>query len=142
MKTMKGAMDSNKKKVMEVNRRVKEHQKVFRPRNKDVNAMKVTMKAMKRRVSRPELHKALIRDIKWTLLKTNTICKARKAQGLATKIFGALRLKPPDTNPPKEKGVFWKCWNMQYPSDGKKHKLIGLWIDLKNKSVNEKWHRK
>ena len=55
-------MDSNKKKVMEVNRRVKEHQKVFRPRNKDVNAMKamkVTMKAMKRRVSRPELHKAL-----------------------------------------------------------------------------------
>ena len=135
-------MDSNKKKVMEVNRRVKEHQKVFRPRNKDVNAMKVTMKAMKRRVSRPELHKALIRDIKWTLLKTNTVCKARKAQGLATKIFGALRLKPPDTNPPKEKGVFWKCWNMQYPSDGKKHKLIGLWIDLKNKSVNEKWHRK
>ena len=83
MKTMKGAMDSNKKKVMEVNRRVKEHQKVFRPRNKDVNAMKamkVTMKAMKRRVSRPELHKALIRDIKWTLLKTNTVCKARKAR--------------------------------------------------------------
>ena len=175
MKTMR-AMDSNKKKVMD--RRVKEHQKVFRPRNKDVNAMKamiplralikeakkeldakkvlrpsnkdanamkamkVTMKAMKRRVSRPELHKALIRDIKWTLLKTNTVCKARKAQGLATKIFGALRWKPPDTNPPKEKGVFWKCWNMQYPSDGKKHKLIGLWIDLKNKSVNEKWHRK
>ena len=104
---------------------------------KDLNAMKamkVTMKAMKRRVSRPELHKALIRDIKWTLLKTNTVCKARKAQGLATKIFGAL-LKPT--------GVFWKCWNiMQYPSDGKKHKLIGLWIDLKNKSVNEKWHRK
>ena len=51
MKTMKGAMDSNKKKVMD--RRVKEHQKVFRPRNKDVNAMKamkVTMKAMKLRV--------------------------------------------------------------------------------------------
>ena len=59
MKTMR-AMDSNKKKVMD--RRVKEHQKVFRPRNKDVNAMKamkVTMKAMKLRVSRPELHKAL-----------------------------------------------------------------------------------
>ena len=149
MKTMKGAMDSNKKKVMD--RRVKEHQKVFRPRNKDVNAMKamkVTMKAMKRRVGRPrvrrppELHKALIRDIKWTLLKTNTVCKARKAQGLATKIFGALRLKPPDTNPPKEKGVFWKCWKMQYPSDGKQYKLSGLWIDLKNNSVNEKWHRK
>ena len=54
-------MDSNKKKVMEVNRRVKEHQKVFRPRNKDVNAMKamkVTMKAMKLRVSR-DLSKAL-----------------------------------------------------------------------------------
>ena len=54
------AMDSNKKKVMD--RRVKEHQKVFRPRNKDVNAMKamkVTMKAMKLRVSRPDLHKAL-----------------------------------------------------------------------------------
>ena len=75
------------------------------------------------------------------LLKAK-VCKARKAQTLATKIFDALRLKPPDTNPPKEKGVFWKCWNMQYPSDGKKHKLIGLWIDLKNKSVNEKWHRK
>ena len=74
-------MDSNKKKVMEVNRRVKEHQKVFRPRNKDVNAMKVTMKAMKLRVSRPELHKALmqriIQDAK--LLKTNTGRKARKA---------------------------------------------------------------
>ena len=116
---------------------LKDAKKVFRPSNKDVNAMKVvkvTMKAMKRRVSRPELHKALIRDIKWTLLKTNTVCKARKAQGLATKIFGAL-LKPT--------GVFWKRWNiMQYPSDGKKHKLIGLWIDLKNKSVNEKWHRK
>ena len=137
------AMDSNKKKVMD--RRVKEHQKVFRPRNKDVNAMKamkVTMKAMKLRVSGSELHKALTKYIKFTLLKTNTVCKARKAQSLATKIFGALGLKPQYTNPTKEKGVFWKCWTMQFPQDGKKHKLIGLWIDLKNKSVNEKWHRK
>ena len=55
-------MDSNKKKVMKVNRREKEHRPRARPRNKDVNAMKamkVTMKAMKRRVSRSELHKAL-----------------------------------------------------------------------------------
>ena len=55
-------MDSNKKKLMKVNRRETEHQPRARPRNKDVNAMKamkVTMKAMKLRVSRPELHKAL-----------------------------------------------------------------------------------
>ena len=57
-------MDSNKKKVMD--RRVKEHQKVFRPRNKDVNAMKamkVTMKAMKLRASGSKLYKALKQSI-------------------------------------------------------------------------------
>ena len=104
-------MDSNTKKVMD--RRVKEHQKVFRPRNKDVNAMKamkVTMKAMKRRVSRSELHKALIKYIKFMFLKTNM-------------------QYPSDIL-------------VQYPSDAKQYKLSGLWIDLKNKSVNEKWHRK
>ena len=105
-------MDSNKKKV--IDRRVKEHQKVFRPRNKDVNAMKamkVTMKAMKLRVSRPELHKALIKYIKFTYLKTNMQYPSELL--------------------------------MQYPSvDVKQYELSGLWIDLKNNSVNEKWHRK
>ena len=71
----------------------------IRASNKDVNAMKamkVTMKAMKRRVSRPELHKkALIKDIKLLLLKINTEGKARKAQSLATQIFGVLRLNEP-----------------------------------------------
>ena len=107
---MQGAMDSNKKKVMKVNRREKEHQPRARPRNKDVNAMKVTMKAMKLRVSRSELHKALIKYIKFTYLKTNM-------------------QYPSDIL-------------MQYPSDAKQYKLSGLWIDLKNNSVNEKWHRK
>ena len=125
-------MDSNKKKVMEVNRRVKEHQKVFRPRNKDVNAMKamkVTMKAMKLRVSRPELHKALIKDIKFTLLKTNTECKARKAQSLATKIFGALRLNDEPRRAKNFRSVLEVLENEVSQS-------------VKNNSVNEKWHRK
>ena len=106
-----------------------------------MKAMKVTMKAMKLRVSRSELHKALIKDIKFTLLKTNTVCYASKAQTLATKFFDAIS-DVRYTNPGKEKGVTWKCWNMQYPSDGKQYKLSGLWIDLKDNSVNEKWHRK
>ena len=100
--------------------------------------MRVMMKAMKLRVSRSELYKALKNDIMRALLKAK-VCKARKAQTLATKIFDALKLKPPDTNPGKEKGVTWKCWKMQYPSDGKQYKLSGLRIDLKNNSVNEKW---
>ena len=123
------AMDSNKKKVMD--RRVKEHQKVFRPRNKDVNAMKamkVTMKAMKLRVSRPELHKALIKDIKFTLLKTNTECKARKAQSLATKIFGALRLNEPR-----------RAKNFRSVLEVLENEVSQ---SVKNNSVNEKWHRK
>ena len=105
------AMDSNKKKVMD--RRVKEHQKVFRPRNKDVNAMKamkVTMLSQKMPVSRSELHKALIQYIKFAYLKTNM-------------------QYPSDIL-------------VHYPSDAKQYELSGLWIDLKNNSVNEKWHRK
>ena len=92
---------------------LKDAKKVFRPSNKDVNAMKamkVTMKAMKRRVSRSELHKALIKYIKFMFLKTNM-------------------QYPSDIL-------------VQYPSDAKQYKLSGLWIDLKNNSVNEKWHRK
>ena len=125
-------MDSNKKKVMEVNRRVKEHQKVFRPRNKDVNAMKamkVTMKAMKLRVSGSELHKALTKYIKFTLLKTNTECKARKAQSLATKIFGALRLNDEPRRAKNFRSVLEVLENEVSQS-------------VKNNSVNEKWHRK
>ena len=98
---------------------------------KDLNAMKamkVTMKAMKRRVSRPELHKALIKDIKFTLLKTNTVCKARKAQGLATKIFGALRL-----NEPQRAKIFRSVLEVLENEVSQ---------SVKNNSVNEKWHRK
>ena len=121
-------MDSNKKKLMKVNRREKEHQPRARPRNKDVNAMKVTMKAMKLRVSRSELHKALIKDIKFTLLKTNTECKARKAQSLATKIFGALRLNEPQ-----------RAKNFRSVLDVLENEVSQ---SVKNNSVNEKWHRK
>ena len=73
MKTLKALLKDAKKDL--------DAKKVLRPSNKDANAMKamkVTMKAMKRRVSRPELHNGLIRDIKWTLLKTNTVCKPAK----------------------------------------------------------------
>ena len=93
-----------------------------------MKAMKVTMKAMKLRVSRPELHKALIKDIKFTLLKTNTECKARKAQSLATKIFGALRL-----NEPRRAINFRSVLEVLD---------VGVCQSVKNNSVNEKWHRK
>ena len=74
------------------------------------------------------------------LLKAK-VCKARKAQTLATKIFDALRLKPPNSNTEKEQGVKWKTWNVQYRSDGKRYKLSGLWIDLIKNNVNEKWQQ-
>ena len=63
--------------------------------------MKVTMKAMKLRVSGSELYKALKKALIQRTLLEAKVCKARKAQTLATKIFDALRLKPPDTNPEK-----------------------------------------
>ena len=121
----------NNLKVMKVNGREKEHQRRARPRNKDVNAMKamkVTMKARKLRVSRPELHKALIKDIKLTLLKTNTECKARKAQSLATKIFGAPRRNEP------LRAIFFRSVLEVLENEVSQ--------SVKNNSVNEKWHRK
>ena len=107
-----------------------------------MKAMKVTMKAMKLRISTLAVYKLQTRHIIARMRLEARVCTPRKAVTLATKIVGVLNLFVPKSETEKEQGVKWKTWNVQYRSDGKRYKLSGLWIDLKNNSVNEKWHRK
>ena len=116
----------------------------IRASNKDVNAMKamkVTMKAIKLRISTLAVYKLQKRHIIARELLEARVCSPRKAVTLATKIVDALRLFVPNSQKEKEQGVKWKTWNVQYRSDSKRYKFSDLWIDLIKNNVNEKWQQ-